>query len=410
MKKNKYSISSYFFILWVVLFSIQNISEQYLNLSFIDEMYALMIFPIVFFYFRNKIIKIKKTDLVIVVTILLFVVSGLIGNFRYEYQKWNLVLIDLLTNLKFFMSIAVSIMFFDLNKLKKDQKIILIVVKSIVLMLFSMFLIDRIFNVFPNSEYRYGIKTAVLFYKHATYFAGTLIFLIAILTLFRNKKNKWYIYMACIMLIFTLRSKAIVAVAIYIILYVIVVKRNQKLKKWQIILISIICLAIAWSQISFYFIKLGGVSARSVMLFTAFKIVKDYFPIGTGFATYASHSAVVNYSPVYLKYGFTAIYELRNSVDGTFFDDQFWPIILGQTGIIGTISYIILLSYVIKKILRVKNTNKYSYMVGIFLFAYLLVASIAESAFNNSIAVPMAMLIGIIIKQSNIIRIEKERK
>ena len=76
----------------------------------------------------------------------------------------------------------------------------------------------------------------------------------------------------------------------------------------------------------------------------------------------------------------------------------------------GTISYIILLSYVIKKILRVKNSNKYSYMVGIFLFAYLLVASIAESAFNNSIAVPMAMLIGIIIKQNNIIRIEKERK
>ena len=111
-----------------------------------------------------------------------------------------------------------------------------------------------------------------------------------------------------------------------------------------------------------------------------------------------------------MKYGFNAIYELRNSVDGTFFDDQFWPIILGQTGIIGTISYIILLSYVIKKILRVKNTNKYSYMVGIFLFAYLLVASIAESAFNNSIAVPMAMLIGIIIKQNNIIRIEKERK
>lgn len=410
MNKNKYNISSYFFILWIVLFSIQNISEQYLNISFVDEMYALMIFPIAFFYYRNRNIKIKKRDLIVVIAFFLFVTSGFIGNFKYEYQDWNLVLVDLLTNLKFFMAIAVSLMLFDLNKLKRDQKIILIVIKSIVLILFLIFLFDRIFNIFPNSEYRYGIKTAVLFYKHATYFAGTLIFLIALLTLFRNKKNKWYIYMACIMLIFTLRSKAIVGAAIYIILYIIVIKRNQKLKKWQIILISVICLVIAWSQISFYFIKLDGISARSVMLFTAFKIVKDYFPIGTGFATYASHSAAVNYSPVYLKYGFNLIYELRNSTVGTFFDDQFWPIILGQTGFIGIISYIILLSYIIKKILSVKNVNKYLYMVGIFLFAYLLVASIAESAFNNSIAVPMAMLIGIIIKQNNITKIKKERK
>ena len=152
--------------------------------------------------------------------------------------------------------------------------------------------------------------------------------------------------------------------------------------------------AVAWSQIAFYYIKLSGTSARSAMLLTSFRIMRDYFPIGTGFGTYASHGAAVNYSPVYAKYGFELIYELRNASTGTFFDDQFWPIIFGQTGVLGTVCYLYYLFQLFIKIKHIRIVNAGAYVACLFLFLYLLVSSTAEPAFNNSIAVPMACVLG----------------
>ena len=136
------------------------------------------------------------------------------------------------------------------------------------------------------------------------------------------------------------------------------------------------------------------------MLLTSITILKDYFPIGTGFATFASHSAAVNYSPVYTKYGFELIYELRNSVTGTFFDDQFWPIILGQTGAIGTVCYVYVLFTLFKKIQRLFNVNLDLYMSALFVFIYLFISSIAEPAFNNSVAIPLAMTLTMAMKMN----------
>lgn len=164
----------------------------------------------------------------------------------------------------------------------------------------------------------------------------------------------------------------------------------------------------AWSQIYFYFIELSGNSARSVMLLTSFVILKDYFPIGTGFGTFASHSAAVNYSPVYSKYGFEFIYELRNATEGTFFDDQFWPIILGQTGVIGTICYCYLLFHLFNIIQKLYRLDENSYIAALFCFIYLLVSSIAEPAFNNSVAIPLAFVIAIALKRRMISKIVRQ--
>ena len=65
--------------------------------------------------------------------------------------------------------------------------------------------------------------------------------------------------------------------------------------------------------------------------------MKDYFPLGTGFATYASDSAFKNYSPVYIKYGFLS--ESEVSPASYFMNDTFWSIIIAQTGFIGILLY-----------------------------------------------------------------------
>ena len=389
MKTKSIKYNQFLIVVWMLLFTFQealsNISSLF---SYIDEA-PLLIFCVISFVkiLQQARVSIKKENRGYYIAVILFVATGLLGNIIYHYQTWNLVFIDLLTNLKLFGAIAFFSSYIRQSTL--EGKYIADTAKLLTILLMLIFIVDRFFNIFP-AEYRYGLKSAVLFYGHPTYFAGVCAFLIAVMTIYQVDKYRMYILIN------------LVSAIVYILLYIIIKKLHGKLKVWQIIIIGIIGIACAWSQIYFYFIGLRGHSARSVMLLTSLLIMRDYFPIGTGFATYASHSAAANYSPVYSKYGFELIYELRNSTDGTFFDDQFWPIIFGQTGAIGTICYIYILGFLFKKIQKLYRINIDSYLSGLFAFIYLLISSIAEPAFNNSVAIPLAMAIVMALKKGKL--------
>lgn len=398
MKLKRIHYVHFHLIIWIVLFAFQSALEKVSSIfSYIDEApFLLFCIDTAFRVIKNGKYRVKKDSMGYIIAIVIYVATGLLGNIIYEYQQWNLVLIDIITNLKFFGAIA----FFSnlLDREEIDYRYISYIAKGLTVLITVVFVADRFINIFPW-DYRYGIKSAVLFYGHPTYFAGACAFLVGILTISGNK-NMPYILMDLVMVAFTLRSKAIVCVILYIALYIMIIKLHNRLQVWQIVVIGVVGVICAWSQIHFYFIQLSGASARSVMLLTSFLILKDYFPIGTGFGTYASHSAAVNYSPVYIKYGFNSIYELRNSSVGTFFDDQFWPIIFGQTGAIGTLCYIYIIAYIFKRIQRLYRKDLYAYLSGLFVLVYLLVSSIAEPAFNNSVATPLALVLAMAMKKS----------
>lgn len=384
-------------LLWIVLFAFQDLLVKISSVfSYIDETPILLyiIFSVIQILYLKKIKITSREQCRYILVFSVFILSGLVGNILYRYQPVKLVIVDLITNLKFYGAISFFSMW--IGKSNVEDKYIPTTAKYISIILSVLFLADRIMNLFP-AQYRYGIRSAVLFYGHPTYLAGICAFLIAILTLYNPQKYKVYICLNLLLMIFTLRSKAIVCAFVYIMIYFIIKKLHYKLEIWQIIVLAVIGIGCAWSQIYYYFIYLNGQAARSIMLLTSLRIMKDYFPFGTGFATYASHSASAQagYSPVYVKYGFDTIYELRNSTEGTFFDDQFWPIIFGQTGIIGTVSYIFILVMLFKKIQKLYKKSLNAYCGCLFVFIYLMVSSIAEPAFNNSVAVPFAFVLAI---------------
>lgn len=381
-----------FLILWIVLFAFQDFFSKLLPIfSYIDELpfLLLLVHVVICFEEVKTILKEKK---IYVILFSVFIVAGLIGNIVYRYQPIKYVIIDLITNVKFYATICYFS--FCVGKINLKDAYIQKTVKIISIILITLFLIDRVFNIFPG-EIRYGIRSTTLFYGHPTYLAGVCAFLIAILTINSPKKNALFIGMNLLLLIFTLRSKAIVSAVVYVALLLLIKRFKYKVKVSHLLIMALIGCVLGWSKIHFYFIDLGGVSARSVMLITSLIIMKDYFPLGTGFGTFASHvaSAEVNYSPVYVKYGFEKISELSNTTINTFFDDQFWPIIFGQTGVVGTVCYIIILYYLFKTIQSIYNKSLNEYICCLFIFCYLLISSIAEPAFNNSIAIPFAFVL-----------------
>ena len=393
--------STLFFIFWASLLIVQSPLEQ-VNpfFNYLDEITAVLGIMMIILNFRkfSSLDTIYKEKTVITL-LMIYVVIGLLANLIYSYQPFSYVIQDLFVNIKFYLSVMFGAFLLSGDIDKKRSVQISSVMRFISLIFFILFIIDRFTPYFGYTEVRFGIKSLKLNYSHSTYLAAALAGLITLLIVFYHKGNLKYIIIDTIMMIFTLRSKSFGAAVALIILGYIIFIHNGKFRVWQMFLLAFLGLLAGWSQFYFYFIHLSGKSARSGMLLTSFKIMKDYFPIGTGFATYASHMAGAHYSPVYVKYGFQYIYELRNSTVGTFFDDQFWPIIFGQTGVIGTVVYIGILSIYFKRISAIRYKNKYAYCGALFAYIYLLISSMAEPAFNNSVACMFGVVFGVVFKQ-----------
>jgi hypothetical protein len=87
------------------------------------------------------------------------------------------------------------------------------------------------------------------------------------------------------------------------------------------------------------------------MLYRAsFQIAADYFPFGSGLATFGGWISAIFYSPIYSKYGLESISGLEQG--GTFITDTFWPYIIGQFGILGFFLYTWILACLIMGSLR----------------------------------------------------------
>lgn len=369
----------------------------------------------------------SKEQLWMGIPLLAFIAVGLAGNLMYQYQPLKSVIIDLYTNLKFFFAIGTGYYLFasmDWEEMKQTARWN---VQVITLILFVVFLADRMFHFWP-AQVRYGISSAVLFYQHPTYLAGAMAFLLALLTAFYDKKNLPCIAMAVIVMAFTLRAKSLASAAVYMLLFAFFLIFHWKLRLWHVIVAGVGSIAIAWDKIRYYFIELSGHSARSVMLQTSFQIMRDYFPIGTGFGTYGSAEAAKHYSPVYVQYKLNLNYELRDITDtettmrliqkteyltnlykrdpegalygNVFLNDHFWPIIFGQSGVLGTVVFLAILAVLLKRCLDVQKFDSHAFVAVLFAMSYLVISSVAEPAFHNAVAVPLAMVFGMVFAKT----------
>lgn len=417
-------------LIWLLVF--QNPLERLWGpFSYIDEAAALVgVFLCAYDIVILRRCRITKQMLRFTIPLCIFVLAGLAGNLIYRYQPLSAVVIDLYTNLKFFFAVLTGYYLFRDADWESVKRQAVLHAKIILVILLCVFLADQILDLFV-SEYRYGLKSAQLFYHHPTYLAGALAFLLALLTLFYDRKSIPFLAIAVFLMVFTLRSKSIASAAAYVAMFVFFLLLRRTLKLWHVAILGAACVIIAWPQIRFYFIELSDLSARSILLTTSFLIMKDYFPIGTGFAAYASSEAAKHYSPVYYKYGFHNHFELRdiNDLDNAlrliqehdwlsevyqewpellyqepYLSDSFWPIIFGQTGVIGTAAFVVLLCLILKKCFALNKRDLYAYVSVLFIFVYLFISSMAEPAFHNSVAISLALVIGMVFRETEGIR------
>ena len=153
------------------------------------------------------------------------------------------------------------------------------------------------------------------------------------------------------------------------------------------ILSVILCatLYLCWTKIDYYFIEGAFDSeeafARPILYFTSGSIFKDYFPFGSGLASFATFYSGEYYSKIYSEYDIENYWGISED-NCTFIADTFYPSI-AQLGIVGIILYIGFFYWIFRKIIKnsygtkFQNSLKLSYLILIFL----IIESTSDSTF-----------------------------
>lgn len=398
----------YLFLLFFLFALLRDPMEQMIHpISYVDELLALCAVPL----FGMEYIKNKPKTLFqkggYARYIIFFLLTGLAGSIVYHYQPFGqTALVDMFLCVKFWLAIYVGKVMFENLSLKKYADNIYLCVRVTVWIFTLLILADYLLwivnsgnGIFPG-EIRLGIKSVKLFYSHPSVFASICAFLMAVLVAVGDyvKGSRKYLLLLGIMMGLTLRSKALGAAVIIALLYICVYFWKKKLSLKMLIGCIPVLLIVGAYQIYYYFFSsLQNESARYQLMTKSIEIAADHFPLGSGFGTFASYISAEWYSPIYETYGLSHVWGLEQG-KAYFVSDNFWPMILGQTGWPGLVCFGAAVIFLFLRVQKLYEIRKGLYLSGLIVLAYLLIASVAESAFAHPTAIPLAVWLGILLK------------
>ena len=137
--------------------------------------------------------------------------------------------------------------------------------------------------------------------------------------------------------------------------------------------------------------------ARSMLYLTSLDVFVDYFPLGSGFASFASYSSGVYYSPIYEKYGIETITGISKR-NYSYIADTYYPC-LAQFGVVGVVLYFFFFYFLVRKAYRLyKSTNEEKHFIIPFLvISYLLIENVADATFTGHRGFFIMMLLGLVL-------------
>ncbi|MDM0611808.1 hypothetical protein QTH09_12335 [Clostridium perfringens] len=361
---------------------------------------------------RNRLKSLNNYDFKMILGLFVFLILGTISTFIFN-KNFKLTIgmfKDILAVAKPFVNFIFFIIVFKnvnkdslLNKTSKRCEIYISVI-------FIFCILNLFFNIGMDHGKRLGIKVFTFLYPHPTYLVFSIVIMLTIL-IASNKKNKnIYIFLGMLILLSTFRSKALIFVLAYILIN-IYYQYTEKFKLKYFIIIGIVGVILTWGKVEDYFIH-GLYAARPALYIIAVKIMIDYFPFGTGFCSFGSSLSGKYYSSVYYKYQISNVAGLQVN-NYAYMADSFWPYVLGQFGLSGLITYVIMLIELYKS-LKTRYYGMRSKLKAIdILIFYLLFASTAEAIFIDVTGqfafIILAVFLGDYYKKENLNNNERKK-
>ena len=261
------------------------------------------------------------------------------------------------------------------------------------------------------------VPTFRFVFSHPTFFISSYVMIAAVLMAESIRKNRIYLILDCFLLFMTQRSKGYIFIAFLVIILILGEKwitkilniflgsDQEKVKPLRLLLAAAILLTmiliVGKTRID-QTLWHGLTVPRTVLHVVGLKILVDFFPLGSGLGTFASHLSGRHYSNVYDLYGVSNVVGM-NREKYNFISDVFWPYIYGQFGLFGLLIYGKIILDIFFRQFRSGITDS-SRIAMASVWIYALIATTSEAYFTNTTSVQMALILGMFIGYGNLNR------
>lgn len=397
----------YYLFVFTLIFGV--IFYDALGLNFVDELCAIALCGLYGFYiFHTPNWSINKMFLL---TLCVFIFYLCYSFFIHSNTK-AAILSDFIIQLKPYLAFFTVYAFKPvLNKQMKKNLQLLSIVFSIYLLVIgitSLFSLD-ILHALLTHQSRLATAatiTALLYLYCSEYtFKDKIIFLLLLAVGLLSGRSKMYGFFV---------------IAAFLVFYI---NKNFELKlsskNVTIFSIAIIAMTIvAWDKINFYFIEGGGLGnerethdfyARAALYYFSIDIFKEYFPFGSGFATYGTFSSGEYYSHIYNDYGMDAMQGLTEH-DPRFIADTYYPSLaqFGITGVILFFTFWIVLAR--KSILYFHKDNIKDFAISIIIICFFLIECTSDATITHNRGLFIMMLLALSLTNQQRTLLNKNEK
>ena len=389
MRQSKFLAISFFLVLIVTSFDIifeENIPlpQFYSLIKLCDEAYIaiLFLFTIVFHNKYNRI--------VLVFTGILFLV-GLFGNIASNSSLAAIFL-------GFFSTMKPVLLFwcfcqydFSWQDFHLFKKLVCLLFPFVVI----SYLLDIAFSSFRSDigivsqavEIRMGVRSLGGFFNRFTVATMYALLFFVIFRFYSKKVVKWKILFVDFMFLSSLKMKDILG---FLLARSFHIFKKFKAKYIVWVSVGVYALFLLYASLlpehynEYFNTGEDGNVARVVLGFTSLRIMMDRFPLGVGWGMFGSPTSQQLDSPVYSNYGIDNVYGLSSDFNN-FMADTFWPMIFGETGVMGTILYCIILYKCFYPFLKrfFKDTHDLRFLMPSFLFIAYVGFSIGKPVFSG---------------------------
>lgn len=312
-------------------------------INYWDELLFLLLF-VVFALKNIRTLYISRENLAFIVPWICLIAVGLIGNFLYRYAySMEAISRDIIGILKF------PIGFFLIREIGFDSRVAnairknkLFIIKLLVIIMFLLGVIS-IFTDLGMSYFdvRYGLKPFLFVFTHPTILVTFSVFILLIITV-SEKTNEYLLYEIMLIVVITLafRTKGIAFIIIYLVMkYCFNLKKEFKIKFVYWLIPLVLACVVGYEKV--VLLKTWTGSARTVLTLGSFELFSSCFPIGSGFATYASHISGEYRSLVYDFIYSTEFFDSVTREPSPNLGDVGFPYYIGQFGLVGMILIVI---------------------------------------------------------------------
>ncbi len=322
----------------------------------------------------------------------LFIVSGVVGNMHLHSSP-------IVIMLGCFITIKPILLFWSLSQFDFSWDDFYYFAKCFTKFFYVIvfaYLLDALFPGFrglfgreiEGDKWRGGLRALSGIFYRPTFATIWAIVYYIIYRYYAVSVSKWKYYFAIAMNVFSFKVKDLLG--FFLGMGMMFFKKITNIKVISLSVLFVVMFLLYTILLPEHFELYFGGSfddsniARVVLTYTSLRIGADYFPFGVGFGMFGSPISRQFQSDVYQMYHIDRVYGLDFVHDGgMFMCDTFWPMLLGENGVLGVLLYLIILLFCFGPFFKtfIHDTSNRSVLFPCFLFVVLLVETIGKPVF-----------------------------